>query len=646
MKPLLRKQKNAIIEDFLSYLEKIDELKTWSVKDLTALAEEIREKIISVLSVNGGHLSSNLGVVELSIALHYTFSSPEDLLIFDVSHQAYVHKLLTGRLDRFSQIRKWGGLSGFTDPTESAHDHFYAGHAGTALSLALGAAKTRDIQKNQHHVIPILGDASLTCGVTLEALNNIPKDMKRFILILNDNAMSISENVGNIKNILSRIINSPFCNKIYHETQSILGKIPGYGSSLAKQGKKLTESIKNLVSPAVFFEQFGLNYVGPVDGHDLQKLTQTLAAIKNTDRPILLHVMTVKGKGMPVASANPTSYHGVKPFDTESGQFLSSGKTTLSFPKVFGQHLLELARKDSRVVAITPAMPAGSCLTAFMQEFPERCFDVGIAESHSATFAGGMAYQRKQKVFLAIYATFLQRSLDNVFHDVCLQNLPVVFAIDRAFLSGPDGPTHHGIYDIGFLYAMPHMILAQPRSGKVLKELLSESLLWDSPAAIRYPNLPADFSLDPEDAPLIERKLGQAEVLQEGEDLLIIALGHMCKTAVDVANRLEKKGFSTTIIDPIFIKPFDEKTILDAVKKHTRLVVLEEHCVLTGLSAIISRLLMKEKQQHIDMLSIGVPDRFVPHGQRDILLNVLQLDAPSVEKTISAHFALETAGIK
>lgn len=623
---------------FLKYLPHVDHIKTWTLAELSLLAEEIRQEIISVLSVNGGHLSSNLGTVELSIALHYVFSSPKDRFIFDVSHQTYPHKLLTGRLEKFSTIRQFAGLCGFADPSESSHDHFYAGHAGTALSLALGAAHGRDLQNEPHHVIPILGDAALTCGVTLEALNNIPKDLKKFIVVLNDNKMSISENVGNITGILSRLINHPISNKLYHDLQALLGKIPGCGENLAKQGQKLTESMKNLVSPAVFFEQFGLDYVGPIDGHDLGKLVTTFRAIQNTDRPVLLHVMTTKGKGMPIASENPTSYHGVKPFDTESGLFLETTKPKITFPKAFGKKLLDMAEKSTRIVAITPAMPAGSCLTQFMKQYPERCFDVGIAESHSVTFAGGIAKDLRLKVYMVIYATFLQRALDNLFHDVCLQSLPVVFAIDRAFISGPDGSTHHGIYDLGFLYAMPHLIVTQPRSKALLEELLDESLSWTKPAAIRYPNLPATSLALDRDREKQPRPIGQGEILAEGSDVLLISLGHMCETAFAVKELLAKEGQSCAIVDPIYIKPLDASLFLRLFRQHSRVVVIEEHASLTGLSSILSSFLLKHQFTDIHLLSFGVPDEFVPHGQREKLLHAIGLTPLQIAEKILKHF--------
>ncbi len=490
---------------------------SWSVEELEAKAEEIRQTIIDVVSVNGGHLASNLGVVELTLALHTLFDSPVDKFLFDVSHQTYPHKLLTERKERFSSLRKYKGICGFSHPKESPHDHFFAGHAGTALSLALGLAKARDLAKQSHHIISVIGDASLTCGLTLEALNNIPKDLQNFLVILNDNNMSISKNVGAITNILSRFLSNPTSNKIFHEIEQLLAKIPNVGATLAKQGQKCTESLKNLVSTAPFFEQFGLSYVGPIDGHDIGKLLDVLQALKHQPKPTLLHVLTTKGKGMETAINNPTSYHGCKPFDKMTGLF-HAGNSNPTFPQIFGKHLLKMAEKDPTLVTISPAMTAGSCLDDLFDKFPNRCIDVGIAEGHAVTYAGAVASKKDLKVVCSIYATFLQRALDNVFHDVCLQESPVVFAIDRGGISGPDGSTHHGIYDIGFLQTMPNMVICQPRNGHVLKELLESSFSWKRPTAIRYPNMVTNEN----EAPLKKREIGTAEILCEGKDILIL----------------------------------------------------------------------------------------------------------------------------
>ncbi len=619
-----------------------EDLKKLSIPQLEELSEEIRQRILEVLSINGGHLSSNLGIIELTIALHKVFSSPEDPFIFDVSHQCYPHKILTKRNGIFPTLRKYQGISGFSDPTESAHDHFYAGHAGTALSLALGVATARDFFKEDYHILPILGDASLTCGLTLEALNNIPPSLKKFIVILNDNKMSISKNVGNIKNIMSRLVNHPTANKLYFEIQSFLKKIPTLGQNLASQGKALTESMKNLVSPAVFFEHFGLNYVGPIDGHDIGKLISTFKAVKDTARPILVHVLTQKGKGLPIAMQNPTSYHGVRPFDLVSGKFLPSPSKKPTFPKIFGKHLIKMAYENPYFVVITPATPAGASLEGFMELFPQRAIDVGIAEGHAVTFSGGLAYYKKMKVICSIYATFFQRALDNLFQDVCLQRLPVIFALDRAFISGPDGSTHHGVYDISFLTSMPNMIVCQPRNGQLLKELLESSFSYEDPVSIRYPNL----STEEGSSFLQKRPLGKAEVLAYGEKVVIIALGHMNEVAQKARILLEKKGLFPTIIDPIFLKPLDADLLYEVISKHELVVTLEEHSVSSGLGSLINNFLFQHKlNKQVSVINLGVPSTFIEHGDREILLQNIGLSPESIAKYIENHFEWEKIGI-
>jgi 1-deoxy-D-xylulose-5-phosphate synthase len=605
-----------------------------TLAELEELAAEIRQRIIEVLSVNGGHLSSNLGVVELTLALHRVFNSPKDKIIFDVSHQSYPHKLLTGRGHRFHQIRKYKGLCGFSHPKESEHDLFFAGHAGTALSLALGVAKSRDLERGEEHILPILGDASLTCGLTLEALNNIPKNLNRFIAILNDNAMSISQNVGNIKNVLSRLLSNPLSNRIYQETQNLLSKIPGCGTTLEKLGQKITESMKNLVSPAPFFEEFNLSYIGPIDGHNIPKLIETFESLKNGTRPAIVHVMTVKGKGMPIAIANPTPYHGARPFDLCSGKFLPSPTIKPTFPKIFGRHLLKMAEKDPNIVCITPAMPAGSCLDEFMQRYPDRCLDVGIAEGHAVTFAGGIAQGKKKKVVVCIYATFFQRALDNLFHDVCMQELPVVFALDRSFISGPDGSTHHGIYDISFLNAMPNMIIAQPRDGHVFKELLESSLAWGKPSAIRYPNLETEEG----DLPLQERTPGKAEILVQGKDLLLIGLGHTCQTALKVRALLLEFGIHATVLDPVFLKPLDSELLIHLLSTHPFIATIEEHALNGGMGMIINNFLIQNGIREPAVLNFGIPDTWVQFGSNSELMRELGLDAESIAKRILQEF--------
>ena len=625
-----------------SFLERIvnpSEIKSLSYEQLEILALELRERIIEVMSINGGHLASNLGVIELTIALHKVFDSPRDKFIFDTSHQVYAHKILTGRNDKFSTIRKHKGLSGFSSPSESPHDHFYAGHAGTALSLALGVAKARDLNKEDSYVVPVLGDAALTCGLTHEALNNVPKNMKNFILILNDNTMAISKNVGAITGILSRFFNHPMSNKLYGEIETLLAKIPGCGELIASGGNKLKESLKNLISTAPFFEQYGLSYIGPIDGHDINKLTVALEAAKKSQTPCIIHALTTKGQGMPNAIKNPTTYHGVKPFDLETGKFLPNPTIRPTFPKIFGKHMLEMAEKDEDIVVLTPAMPAGSCLTPLMKKYPDRCLDVGIAEGHCVTFAGGLAYKSNKKIVCSIYATFLQRAFDNLFHDVCLQKLPVVFALDRGGIAGGDGATHNGIYDISFLNAMPNMVIAQPRNGHLLKEILESAFSYNRPVAIRYPNLPTEeFEM-----PIQKRLLGKGEVLIKGEQIAIIALGHKCETALEVRALLEKEGINTTVIDPVFVKPLDKELLYRVFMTHPYIVTLEEHAVNAGLGQIINQFAIENGFNGSQILNIGIPEVYLEHGSHKELTKEAQLDAESVKTRIHEHYFVKPA---
>ena len=599
----------------MNYLKNIlspQDLQKLSLNELDDLADELRSRIVNVLSVNGGHLASNLGTVELTIALHYVFNAPKDKFVFDVSHQTYTHKLLTGRNYKFDKIRKHEGLCGFSHPKESKYDHFYAGHAGTALSLALGMAKNRDFFNEDEYVVPIIGDATLTCGMVLEALNNLPQDLKRFIVVLNDNAMSISDNVGAISAILSRLISNPLIHKFYPEY--------GHKKNVLKQIQQNIENHKH-PSPATFFEQYGLNYVGPIDGHDTKKLIQKLTALKKLDGPHLLHVITTKGKGMPEAMKSPITHHGAKPFNPDSGKFLPNPSSQPTFPKVFGKHILEMAQNNENLMAVTPAMSYGSCLDSFKEAHPNRCIDVGIAEAHAVTYCGGIAYGKKIKVFTSIYATFLQRAFDNLFHDVCLQEIPVVFAIDRGGLSGADGPTHHGIYDIGFLKVMPNMVICQPRDGQVLKELMNEAFKWNRPTAIRYPNMVTEN----DSIPQVTRELGKGEVLVLEEGVLIIALGHMNTEALEVHEILKKKGISSSVFDPIFVKPLDEEKLSELLKTHDKIITIEEHSLQAGLGSSINQFLIQNQYQNIKVLNKGIPDRYLQVGTRNELLEEIGL---------------------
>lgn len=598
------------MNSFLDSILDPTQIQSLDLEQLELLALDIRHRIIEVMSVNGGHLASNLGIVELTIALHKVFHSPHDKLIFDTSHQTYTHKILTGRNSLFPTIRKFKGLSGFAHPDESCHDHFYAGHAGTALSLALGVAASRDLNQENYHVLPILGDASLTCGLTLEALNNLPQSLKRFIIILNDNAMSISKNVGSITNILSRF---------FHPSQP-----------------SCSDTSKKPNNTASFFEHYGLNYLGPIDGHNLKKLIATLELAKQSATPCIIHALTIKGQGMLSAIENPTTYHGARPFEPLTGKFLPTPSTKPTFPQIFGKHLLKMAEEDPNLIVLTPAMPAGSCLTALMEKYPKRCLDVGIAEGHCVTFAGGLAYDKTKKVIVSIYATFLQRAFDNLFQDVCLQKLPVIFALDRAGLAGGDGSTHNGIYDIAFLNAMPNMIIAQPRSGHKLKELLESAFSYNMPVAIRYPNL----STETPNLPLLPCPLGKGEILHKGSHLAILALGHKSETALQVKDLLEKEEIYPTIVDPIFIKPLDEELLYQIILTHPLIVTIEEHSLEGGFGQLINSFAVTHGLKNV-ILNLGIPSIYVEHGTHTELSKELKLDALSIADTIMEHFSLK-----
>ena len=614
-------------------LEKIDQpddLKLLSIDEINNLASEIRQKILSVLSSNGGHLASNLGIIELTLALHYSFSSPDDAFIFDTSHQVYTHKIITGRKKDFDMLRQFHGLSGFSHPLESDHDHFFSGHAGTALSLALGMSKTRDHDRSDNHIIPILGDASFNCGLTLEALNNIPKNMKRFIVILNDNNMAISNSVGNFRNILSRLINNPKANKTFTDIISFIGKIPSLGPSLALQGQKLKESIKNLINTsASFFEHFGLSYVGPIDGHDIKKMIDTFSKLKNLNSPAFVHVLTTKGKGMEIAETYPTLYHGVKPFDLPSGKFYPV-KNVTTFPKEFGKIMVQMAKEDEHLQILCPAMIEGSSLNEFKKLYPDRCIDVGIAESHCVTYAGGMALKSPFNIVVCIYSTFLQRAFDNIFHDICMQNLSVVFAIDRASLCGPDGISHHGIYDLSFLFSMPNLIIAQPRDGQLLADLFSSAFAWKSPVAIRYPNKPTTIAANITKI----RKPAKAEILFHGEDIAIIAVGHMCETAIQIKDILANDKITCCVIDPIFLKPFDEDLFSDILEKFPIIATIEEHSIINGFGSIFNSFVVQKGSLSVQVINYGLPDKFIYHGNSDKLIKEAGLDAKSIAKDL------------
>src|SRR5580692_6025099 len=586
------------------------DIKSFTVPELEALAQEIREQLILVLSRTGGHLGPNLGVVELTLAMHYVFNSPQDRFLFDVSHQAYIHKILTGRRERFGTIRQPEGLNGFMLRTESEHDCYGAGHAGTALSAALGMAVARDLAGGREHVIAVAGDAAFTSGMSFEALNNIAEQTKRLIVVLNDNEWSIDRNVGAIARYFHRIVTNERVRN-FHESAAKLVERFG-GKTAMTVVRRAEEAAKSMLWPSILFEEFGLQYFGPIDGHNLPLLIETFQFLKKEDRPVLLHILTEKGRGFQPALDGQKKFHGLGPYDPETGKTLA-GQTTYS--EVFANTLVQLANEDPRVVAITAAMPNGTGLDLFRPHHPRRYFDVGIAEEHAVIFAAGMATRGFRPV-CAIYSTFLQRAFDPIVHDVALQKLPVLFCMDRAGLSGDDGPTHHGLFDIAYLRGIPEMVLMAPKDEDELADMMKTALTLNGPSAIRYPRgAVAGVARKPEPQVL---PVGKAEILAEGSDVAILGLGPMISMARDLASALERDGYSAAVINPRFIKPLDREVLARFASRVAAFVTFEDHVKMGGFgSAVVEEL--DEMGLAVPVVRIGWPDQFIEHGKVDAL---------------------------
>lgn len=608
----------------LDKIKKPEDIKKIPDSDLPKLAQEIREKIISTVARNGGHLAPSLGVVELTIALLEEFNLDHDKLIWDVGHQAYAYKLLTGRADSFDSLRKLGGLSGFPRLEESRYDHFGVGHSSTSISAALGMALARDLKGENNHVIAVIGDGSLTGGEAFEGLNLAGHMGRRLIVVLNDNEMSISPNVGALSLFLSRALSSRWVRQTRREVLKFLRSIPRIGNKLAIYAMRGEWSFKSFFTPGMLFEAFRFTYIGPIDGHDLPALRRHLqqaAAVE--DGPVLVHVRTRKGKGYAPAESNPTLYHGIGHFSPETGEAEKSG-TTPSFTKVFAQSLVRLAEKDERIIAITAAMPEGTGTDAFYKRFPERFVDTGICEQHAVTFAAGLASQNYRPV-LAIYSTFLQRAYDQIVHDVCLQKLPVVFCIDRAGLVGEDGATHHGAFDMAYLRHIPNMRILAPRDENMLRHCLATALAQNMPCAIRYPR-GAGMGVDLDGEPRV-LPIGSGEILKEGENLLIIAAGSQAHPAMKAAEIIASKtGIQATVFDPVWVKPLPEKHILDLVFAHQYILVVEEGSMQGGFSSSVLEYLSDN-----NLLSgrkirrAGLPDEFIQHGSQNELRTLVGL---------------------
>ena len=587
------------------------DLKRLNEAQMVALAEEIRVFLIQTLSKTGGHLGPNLGVVELTLALHTVFNTPEDKLLFDVSHQAYIHKILTGRLDRFETMRQPGGLNGFMLRTESEHDCYGAGHAGTALSAALGIAVARDLSGGKEHVVAVAGDAAFTNGISFEALNNISDQTKRLIIVLNDNEWSIDRNVGAIARYFHRIVTNEHYKNLHDSARRIVERFGG--KTAVTLARRAEEAAKSMLWPSILFEEFGLQYYGPIDGHNLPLLIETFKFLKAENRPVILHVLTQKGRGYQPALDGQKKFHGLGPYDPETGQTKPAGVPT--YAESFANTLVDLARENDRIIAITAAMPNGTGLDLFRPHFPKRYFDVGIAEEHAVVFAAGMATQGYRPV-CAIYSTFLQRAFDPVVHDVCLQKLPVVFCMDRAGLSGDDGPTHHGLFDISYLRGIPGIVLMAPKDEDELADMMKTAVQLPGPSAIRYPR-GAVAGVTRKAAPQVI-PVGKAEVLQDGADVAILGLGPMVKMAQELAGRLERDGYSVAVINPRFVKPIDREMLEHYAGRVTAFVTFEDHVKMGGFgSAVVEAL--DEMGSALPVVRIGWPDQFIEHGKVDDL---------------------------
>jgi 1-deoxy-D-xylulose-5-phosphate synthase len=617
----------------LNTIQSAQDLRRLTPSEQEILAEEIRQFLIQTLSKTGGHLGPNLGVVELTMALHIVFNTPEDKITMDVSHQAYVHKLLTGRRDQMQTIRQPGGLNGFMLRTESEHDAYGAGHAGTALSAALGMAVARDLKGDNNHVIALAGDAAFTNGISYEALNNIASQTNRFIVVLNDNEWSIDRNVGAIAGYFHRIVTNERY-KHLHDSASRLIKRFG-GKAAAHVARKAEEAAKGILWPSMAFEEFGLKYYGPIDGHNLPLLIETFKFLKTEDRPVLLHVLTQKGKGFQPALDGQKKFHGLGPYHPETGE--TKPASLMTYSEVFATTLVQLANENEKIVAITAAMPNGTALDLFRPHHPKRYFDVGIAEEHAVIFAAGLATQGFRPV-CAIYSTFLQRAFDPIVHDVCLQKLPVVFCMDRAGLSGDDGPTHHGLFDIGYLRDIPDIVVMAPKDEDELADMMLTAVTIDGPSAIRYPRgIVAGVARKPRPEPI---PVGKAEVISRGiaaqPDVAIFGLGPMIPLASELAANLEVDGFSAAVINPRFVKPLDLKLIKDYATRVAAFVTFEDHVLSGGFgSAIIEAL--SQLGINVPVVRIGWPDQFIEHGKVEHLRVRYGLTAEAARRQLEPH---------
>jgi len=610
------------------------DLKPFSLPQLEQLCREIREYFVEVITGIGGHFAPSLGVVELTVALHYVFDTPKDKLVWDVGHQGYVHKILTGRREALKTIRQFKGISGFLKRTESEYDTFGAGHASTSISAALGIAKARDLAGDQYQVVAVIGDGALTGGLAYEALNNAGALGTDLLVILNDNEMSISPNVGAISRYLTEITTDPLYNRIKDEIWGLTERMPFGKKRVRRFVRSVEEALKSLLVPGLFFEQLGFRYFGPIDGHDLRELIPVLRRLRGMRGPRLLHVRTVKGKGVDYAEQDSVKFHSVSPPAKTSADALAKPKLP-AYNKVFAEALIDLAKRDDRIVAITAAMAEGTGLAAFQKEFPDRFFDVGIAEAHAVTFAAGLAAQGYRPC-AAIYSTFLQRAFDQVVHDVCIQHLPVVFALDRAGLCGADGPTHHGAFDLSYLSLIPEIVVAAPKDGDELRNLLYTAFSQEEhPFAIRYPK---DSCVCLSEEP-VYRKLpvGSWEELQPGEDAMLLAVGTMVSNALKARTLLQRRGIDAGVVNARFIKPLDAEMLGRIAQRAPLIVTIEENALRGGFGSYVAEHLRAQGGFRGRIIHLGLPDNFVEHGSRGILLDIVGLSPEKIAEVVTKN---------
>lgn len=601
-----------------------EDIKGLSVKELTTLAGEIRDLIITTVSATGGHLSSNLGVVELTVALHHVFATPTDRIIWDVGHQCYTHKILTGRKDRFHTLRQDDGLSGFPSRSESPHDVFTTGHASNSISIATGLAEAYKKTGRTDKIVPVIGDGSLTGGMSFEALNHAGHLKSDIIVILNDNEMSISKNIGALSSYLNRIMSGELVSQVREEIKSRIKGLP----KVYQTARRLEEVVKGIITPGIFFEELGFQYIGPEDGHDMNRLIETLKNARRLTGPLLVHIVTKKGTGYPYAENDPAFFHGVPVFDLETGAPVDSGRT---YTEVFGETIKELAEKDPRVIAVTAAMGLGTGLDTFSCLFPDRFYDIGIAEQHGVTFAAALALEG-MKPFVAIYSTFLQRAYDQILLDVCLQELPVVFAIDRAGIVGPDGPTHNGAFDLSYLRHMPNLVVMAPKDENELRQMLYSAYCYAKPAAIRYPKGKAEGVAI--EQVFREIPLGTWEILKKGDGVLIVACGSMVSPSLAAANELENSGIRCTVVNGRFIKPMDIGLLATEARKASSIVTVEENSLVGGFGSGVIEILA-EMGIEKPVLRLGIPDIFLPHGGQKTCRKGLGLDKSGIARSIA-----------